>query len=161
MYFEQFSPFIIIAFHAWFQNTSFLCQYVDSFPMNYMLKFENTPPIFKNLIRCSHTAKFSMPCMVELQSIVVFHGCHFVRHLEICNRICVKLLQLMWAVIRRNSVRKMKKNDVSISNRFPEVHKCDIHIDIQTHTAIASSRGWPKLAQKWSKISWNIKNNNK
>ena len=25
----------------------FLCQYVDSFPLNYMLKFENTPPIFK------------------------------------------------------------------------------------------------------------------
>ena len=26
----------------------FFGQYVDSFPLNYMLKFENTPPILKN-----------------------------------------------------------------------------------------------------------------
>ena len=35
----------------------------------------------------------------------------FVRYLGICNRICVKLLQLMCAVITHNSV---KKNEVSI-----------------------------------------------
>ena len=44
--------------------------------------------------------------MVELQPIIVFHGLHFVRHLGICNRICVKLLQLMCAVITHNSVKK-------------------------------------------------------
>ena len=49
--------------------------------------------------------------MAELQSIIVFHGRHFVRHLGICYRICVKLLQLMCAVITHNPV---KKNDVSI-----------------------------------------------
>ena len=31
---------------------------------------------------------------------------HFVRHLWICNSICVKLLQLMCAVITHNSVKK-------------------------------------------------------
>ena len=49
--------------------------------------------------------------MTELQPIIVFHGRHFVRHLEIFNRICVKILQLMCAVITHNQV---KKNDVSI-----------------------------------------------
>ena len=49
----------------------------------------------------------------------MFHGRHFVRHLEIYNPICVKLLQVMSGVIPRN----LKKNDVSISNHFPEVHK--------------------------------------
>ena len=37
--------------------------------------------------------------------IIVFHGRHFVRHLEICNRICVELLQLMSGVITHNSVK--------------------------------------------------------
>ena len=71
--------------------------------------------------------------MVELQPIVVFNGCHFVRHLGICNRICVKLLQLMLVVIGRNSVRKKKENEVSISNRFSEVHKYYIHIETYRH----------------------------
>ena len=57
--------------------------------------------------------------MAELQPIVVFHCRHFVRHLEICNPICVKLLQIMSGVIPPN----LNKIDVSISNRFPEVHK--------------------------------------
>ena len=49
--------------------------------------------------------------MAELQPIIVFHGSHFDRHLGICYRICVKLLQLMCAVITHNSG---KKNEVSI-----------------------------------------------
>ena len=65
--------------------------------------------------------------MAEVQPIIVFRGRHFVRHLGICNRICVKLLQIMSGVIQRNL-----KNDVSISNRFPEVHKRGIHIHTQT-----------------------------
>ena len=46
--------------------------------------------------------------MAELQSIIVFYGRHLVRNLGICNRICVKLLQLMCAVITHNSVTKTK-----------------------------------------------------
>ena len=67
--------------------------------------------------------------MAELQPILVFHARHFVRHLAICNPICVKLLQVMFGVISRNL-----KNHVSISNRFPEVHKRGIHTDTDTHT---------------------------
>ena len=37
--------------------------------------------------------------MAELKPIIVFHGRHFVRHLGICNKICIKLIQLMCAVI--------------------------------------------------------------
>ena len=76
--------------------------------------------------------------MAELQPIIVFHGRHFVRHLGICNPICVKLLQTMSGVISHN----FKKNNVSISNRFPEVHKRGTHTqtekktDRQTHTTI-------------------------
>ena len=36
----------------------------------------------------------------------MFDSRHFVRHLGICNRICVNLLQLMCAVIMHNSVKK-------------------------------------------------------
>ena len=71
--------------------------------------------------------------MAELQPIIVFHGRHFFRHIGIGNPICVKLLQLMSGVIRRN----LKQNDVSISNRFPGVHKRGIHTDTHTHTTIA------------------------
>ena len=70
--------------------------------------------------------------MTELQPIIVFHGRHFVRHLGICNPICVKLLEIMSGVIPRN----LKKNDISISNRFPGIHKRGIqtHRHIHTHT---------------------------
>ena len=40
--------------------------------------------------------------MAELQPIIVFQGRRFVRHLGICDRICVKLLQIMFGVIPRN-----------------------------------------------------------
>ena len=65
--------------------------------------------------------------MAELQQIIVFHSRHFVHHLGICNPIDVKLLQIMSGVIPHNL-----KKDVSMSNRFPEVHKRGIH----THTHI-------------------------
>ena len=35
---------------------------------------------------------------------LALHGRHFVSHLEICNPICVKLLQLMSDAITHNSV---------------------------------------------------------
>ena len=44
--------------------------------------------------------------MAELYPIIMFHGRHFVRHLGICNRIRVKLLQLICSVITHNSVKK-------------------------------------------------------
>ena len=44
--------------------------------------------------------------MAEIQPIIMLRGRHFVRHLGICNRIFVKLLQLMSDVIRHNSVKK-------------------------------------------------------
>ena len=41
-----------------------------------------------------------------LKPIIAFRALHFVRHLGICNQICDKLPQLMWAVITLNSVEK-------------------------------------------------------
>ena len=70
--------------------------------------------------------------MAELRPIIVFHGRHFVRHLGICKPIFVKLIQvIVWC-----HSDQFLKNDVSISNRFPEVHKRCIltHTDRQTHT---------------------------
>ena len=68
--------------------------------------------------------------MNELQPNMVFHGRHFVRHIGICNPICVRFLQVMSGVIPRN----LKKNDVSISNRFPGVHKRGIHTHADRQT---------------------------
>ena len=48
--------------------------------------------------------------MAEPQPIMVFHVRHFIRNLGICKRICVKLLQMICAVIAHNSV----ENDDSI-----------------------------------------------
>ena len=39
---------------------------------------------------------------------IPLHGRHFVRHLGICNPICIKLLQLMSGVITHNSVKNTK-----------------------------------------------------
>ena len=66
--------------------------------------------------------------MAELQSIIVFHGRHFVRHLEICNPICQTLTDEVCY-----STEFTKKNDVSISNRFPGFHKHVEHTDTDTH----------------------------
>ena len=67
--------------------------------------------------------------MTELQSIIVFHGSHFVRHLGICNPICVKLLQIMSGVILRN----IKKRRLYLKT-FPEVHKRGTHTHRQIDT---------------------------
>ena len=68
--------------------------------------------------------------MAELQPIIVFHDRNFVRHLGICNQIGVNLLHVTFGVIPHN----LKKNDVSTSNRFPEVHKRGIHTHTHTQT---------------------------
>ena len=43
---------------------------------------------------------------LSYKPIIVFHSRHFVRHLEICNPICVKLLQVMSDVIPSNLKEK-------------------------------------------------------
>ena len=48
--------------------------------------------------------------MAKKQPIIVLRSRHFVCHLRICNPICVKLLQLMYAVIMHDSL----KTDVSV-----------------------------------------------
>ena len=63
--------------------------------------------------------------MVEL----VFHGLHFVSHLEICNPICVKLLQIMSGVIPRNL-----KKTTFLSIPFPGVYKRGTHTHTHTNT---------------------------
>ena len=67
--------------------------------------------------------------MAQLQPIIVFHGRNFLRHLGICNPICVKLLWIVFGVIPRNL-----KKDISISNHFPGVYKRGIHTDTHTDT---------------------------
>ena len=94
------------------------------------------------------------------------HGRHFILNLEICNPICIKLLQLMSGVITHNSVKTTKsilingwviasyvsgrhfvrhlgicyseqfKKNVSISNRFPKVHKRGTHTHTNTHAHV-------------------------
>ena len=68
--------------------------------------------------------------MAELQPNIVFNGRHFVRHIGICNSICVKLLQVMSGVILHN----LQKNDVSISSRSSGVHQRGTHTQTHTHT---------------------------
>ena len=46
--------------------------------------------------------------MAELQPITVLHSRHFVRHLGICNPICVKLLQVISGVITSNLKEKRR-----------------------------------------------------
>ena len=46
--------------------------------------------------------------MTKLQPIVVFHGRHFFRHLEICNAICVKLFKIIAGVIPHNFEEKRR-----------------------------------------------------
>ena len=46
--------------------------------------------------------------MAELRPNIVFHVRHFVRHLGICNPLCVNLLQVMSAVILSNLKEKRR-----------------------------------------------------
>ena len=70
--------------------------------------------------------------MAELRQNIVFYGRHFVRHLVICNPICVKFLQIMSGVISSNL---KQKNGVTISNRFlRSTNAAYTHRDTDTHT---------------------------
>ena len=72
---------------------------------------------------------------------IVFHGSNFVHHHGICNWICVKHLQAMSGVI----TCRFKKNDVSISNCFPGVHKRGIHIHDDSIRRNTTHRISPKI----------------
>ena len=75
--------------------------------------------------------------MTESQLIIVFHGRHFVRHLGICNPICVKLLQIMSGVISRNLKQKLRLylNPFSWGPQTQHTHThTDRETDRQTHT---------------------------
>ena len=51
-------------------------------------------------------AQYKYASIIIIIIIIAFHGRHFIRHLGICNPICVKFLQLMFGVIAHNSVKK-------------------------------------------------------
>ena len=68
--------------------------------------------------------------MAELRPNIVFHGRHFVRHLEICNPICVKRLKFMSGDIPSN----LKEKRRLYLKPFPEVYKRGIHTQTHTHT---------------------------
>ena len=53
------------------------------------------------------TIKTSASTETATTVYIVLHDRHFVRHPGICNQICVKLLQLMCAVILHNSVKEL------------------------------------------------------
>ena len=68
--------------------------------------------------------------MAELQPIIVFHGRHFVRHLGICNPICVKLLQIMSGVIPCN----LKQKRLYLRHFHKVTNAAHTHTHRQTHT---------------------------
>ena len=70
--------------------------------------------------------------MAELRPVIVVHGRLFVRHLEICNPICVKLLQAMSGVIPRN----LKKRLLYLKSFCwrPQMRPTHIRTRTRTHT---------------------------
>ena len=73
--------------------------------------------------------------MAKLRPNIVFHDRHFVRHLGICNPICVKLLQVMSGVIPSNSKEKgrlcLKPFSWGPQTQHIHTHR---HTHTQTHT---------------------------
>ena len=70
--------------------------------------------------------------MTELQSIIVCHGRHFVRHLGICNPICVELLEIMPGVIPRN-LRKITSLSQTVFLRSTNAAYTHTHTDRHTY----------------------------
>ena len=73
--------------------------------------------------------------MAVLRPIIVFFGRHFVRHLGICNPICVKLFQFMYSVIPRNlkNTTSLSQTVFLASTNAAYTHT-QRHTDTQTHT---------------------------
>ena len=84
--------------------------------------------------------------MAELRSIIVLHGRHFVRHLGICNSICVKLLQAMPDVIPRN-LKKTTSLPQAVFLASTNASHTQTHTDTDTnrhtHTHADSNRRNP------------------
>ena len=78
--------------------------------------------------------------MAELQSIIVFHGRHFVRCLGICNPICVKLLQIMSDVIPCNTKQKRRLYLKQFS-WGPQTRHTHTQTDRHTHTRTTIAQG--------------------
>ena len=70
--------------------------------------------------------------MAESQKIIVFHGRNVVRHLGICNPICVKLLQAMSGVIPR--IVKKRRLYLKPFSWRPQTRHTHTHTHTQTHT---------------------------
>ena len=75
--------------------------------------------------------------MAELQPIIVFHGRHFVRHLGICNPICIKFLQITSDVIPRN-LKKTTALSQTVFLRF--INAAYGHTHTHTHSPDDSIR---------------------
>ena len=71
--------------------------------------------------------------MAWLQLIIVFHGRHYVRHLGICNSICVKLLQVMTGVIPSNLKEKRRLSQTVFLKSTNAAHT-HTHAHAHTHT---------------------------
>ena len=71
--------------------------------------------------------------MSELRPNIVFQGRHLVRHLGICNLICVKLLQVMSGVILSNLKEKQRLKPFSGGQQMRHTHT-DTHTHTYTHT---------------------------
>ena len=73
--------------------------------------------------------------MTVLRPNIVFHARHFVRHLWICNPICVKLLQIMSGVIPSNlkEKRRLYLKPFSWGPQTRYTHT-DTHTHTHTHT---------------------------
>ena len=83
--------------------------------------------------------------MAELRPIIVFHGSHFVRHLVICNPICVKLVQAMSGVISRNLKKTTSLPEpvflASTNAAYSHTHRhTDTHTHTHTHTSVDSNK---------------------
>ena len=73
--------------------------------------------------------------MTELQPIIVSNGRHFVRHLGICNTICVKLLEIMSGVIPRNFKKTTSVSQTVFLRSTNAAHThTHTHTHKQTHT---------------------------
>ena len=92
------------------------CGYLDTATYFYdRLVIMLRRPIKRRLISLSPSSESLAPSSDSFVNpsiccYLALHSRYFVRHLGICNRICVKLLQLLCAVITHNSV----KNQVSV-----------------------------------------------
>ena len=67
--------------------------------------------------------------MAEVQPIIVLRSRHSIRHLGICNQICVKLLEIMSGVIPCN----LKKRRLYLKPFFWRTRQPHRHTDTHTH----------------------------